>query len=248
MKQEKALTAERIAEITAHEIDLSDIPELTKEQWEKGHFKNQPALSVSIDIDNASWLMMTSQSLATFFVLPALIALAGSFIICRERHEKTEIQLKLIPVDEKMLTAAKLISAALYGIGLYGILFVMTLIVEMCLHAAALDYAETLRLLRIYLMEGIGIFIAVSPIIALASKIKKAYRFAFVVAEVYSFTAIFLDPSSTLGKTHPVTAALILSGYYTADKKDLGSALISMAVCFSLSIFLTFGIREKESA
>ena len=56
MKQEKALTAERIAEITAHEIDLSDIPELTKEQWENGHFKNQPALSVSIDIDNASWL------------------------------------------------------------------------------------------------------------------------------------------------------------------------------------------------
>ena len=210
--------------------------------------QGQMSFGESKYIDNASWLIMTSQSLATFFVLPALIALAGSFIICRERHEKTEIQLKLIPVDEKMLTAAKLISSALYGIGLYGILFAMTLIVEMCLHAGAVNYAETLRLLRIYLMEGIGIFIAVSPIIALASKIKKAYRLAFVVAEVYSFTAIFLDPSSTLGKTHPVTAALILSGYYTAGKKDLWSALISMAVCLSLSIFLTFGIREKESA
>ena len=52
MKKEKLLTAERIAEITAHEIDLSDIPEITKEQWEKGHFKNQPALSVSIDGEN----------------------------------------------------------------------------------------------------------------------------------------------------------------------------------------------------
>lgn len=198
-------------------------------------------------IDNASWLMMTSQSLATFFVLPALIALAGSFIICREAHEKTEIQLKLIPVDEKILTAAKLISAALYGIGLYGILFIMTLTVEICLHAASLNCAVILRLLRIYVIEGIGIFIAVSPIIALVSKIKKAYRLAFVIAEIYSFTAIFLSPSSILGKAHPVMAGFILSGYYTADTKDLCAALISMTACLSLSFFLTFGIREKES-
>lgn len=38
--------------IKKHGIDLSDIPEITKEQWEKGHFKNQPALSVSIDAEN----------------------------------------------------------------------------------------------------------------------------------------------------------------------------------------------------
>nr|WP_314994694.1 hypothetical protein [uncultured Treponema sp.] len=44
MKQGKPLSAERISEIAAHEIDLSDIPELTKEQWEKGHFKNQVAV------------------------------------------------------------------------------------------------------------------------------------------------------------------------------------------------------------
>lgn len=62
MKKEKLLTAERIAEITAREIDLSDIPEITKEQWEKGHFKNQSALSVSIDIDNASWLKKIGSS------------------------------------------------------------------------------------------------------------------------------------------------------------------------------------------
>ena len=37
----KTLTLERIAEIKARKIDLSDIPEITKEQWENGYFKNR---------------------------------------------------------------------------------------------------------------------------------------------------------------------------------------------------------------
>ena len=34
-------------------------------------------------IDDAGWFMNAAQSLATFFVLPAVIALLGSYMICQ---------------------------------------------------------------------------------------------------------------------------------------------------------------------
>lgn len=40
-------------------------------------------------IDDAGWFMNAAQSLATFFVLPAVIALLGSYMICREEQEDT---------------------------------------------------------------------------------------------------------------------------------------------------------------
>ena len=38
-------------------------------------------------IDGAGWFMTAAQSLATFYVLPAIIALLGSYMICREEQE-----------------------------------------------------------------------------------------------------------------------------------------------------------------
>lgn len=40
-------------------------------------------------IDKAGWFMTATQSLATFYVLPAVIALLGSYMICREEQEDT---------------------------------------------------------------------------------------------------------------------------------------------------------------
>ena len=57
-------------------------------------------------IDGAGWFMTAAQSLATFYVLPAVIALLGSYMICREEQEDTLKSLRLIPVDEVKLTLA----------------------------------------------------------------------------------------------------------------------------------------------
>ena len=37
-------------------------------------------------IDGTGWFMTAAQSLATFYVLPAVIALLGSYMICREEQ------------------------------------------------------------------------------------------------------------------------------------------------------------------
>ena len=59
-------------------------------------------------IDGAGWFMTAAQSLATFYVLPAVIALLGSYMICREEQEDTMKSLRLIPVDEVKLTLSKM--------------------------------------------------------------------------------------------------------------------------------------------
>lgn len=53
------LTAERAAQIKNRTIDLSDIPEITREQWATGHFRNQ-RLATLLDDDNKAWLQVSN--------------------------------------------------------------------------------------------------------------------------------------------------------------------------------------------
>ena len=60
MNNRKTLTAERVAEIKAREIDLSDIPELTESDFARGNFRNfrpcKKQITTNIDIDTLAWL------------------------------------------------------------------------------------------------------------------------------------------------------------------------------------------------
>lgn len=85
-------------------------------------------------IDGAGWFMTAAQSLATFYVLPAVIALLGSYMICREEQEDTLKSLRLIPVDEVKLTLAKMILAFVFSVLIYLLLFAITFLVEAVLH------------------------------------------------------------------------------------------------------------------
>ena len=54
------LTAEKVAEIRAKGINFDDIPELTEEDFARGHFKYwnpmKKAVTFRIDTDNLAWL------------------------------------------------------------------------------------------------------------------------------------------------------------------------------------------------
>lgn len=54
------LTAEKVAEIRAKGINFDDIPELTEEDFARGHFKYwkpvKKSITVRIDLDNLTWL------------------------------------------------------------------------------------------------------------------------------------------------------------------------------------------------
>ena len=134
-------------------------------------------------IDGAGWFMTAAQSLATFYVLPAVIALLGSYMICREEQEDTLKSLRLIPVDEVKLTLTKMVLALVFSVLIYLLLFAITLLIEAVLHFEALSIGLVLGNLKTYLLDGIGVFFAISPIIALVARMKKGYWLALVFAE-----------------------------------------------------------------
>ena len=137
-------------------------------------------------IENAGWFMDEVQPWSVFFVLPAVVALLGSYMICREEEEDTLKCLRMIPVNEAKLTIAKMIIAFAASILLYLLLFAITLLVEMVLHVSDLSSSLIFTCFKEYLLTGIGVFLAVSPIIAFASRVKK-YWLALVAAYTGDF-------------------------------------------------------------
>ena len=196
-------------------------------------------------IDHSGWYMNETQSLGTFFVLPAVIALLGSYILCREEQEDTIKSLRMIPVNESKLAAAKMILTFGFGIFLYVLLFVLTFLTESFLHYSELPPGMILGFLKEYFLDGVGICFAVSPIIALVARVKKGYWLALVFAEIYSFTGLFAGMSDVLTTFYPITAAFNLSGHYGASGNKAGS-MISLLLCGGFSAFLLIGKNRYE--
>ena len=196
-------------------------------------------------VDGAGWLMSAAQSLATFYVLPAVVALLGSYMICREEQEDTMKSLRLVPIDEVKLTIAKMLIAMIFSILIYLLLFVITFAVEAVLHFGALSFQAVLGFFFTYFINGLGIFLAVSPIIALAARIKKGYLLALVFAEIYSFAGLFASMSETLKTVYPITAVFKLSGYYEATVGDKVISLSLLFICAVFAIFILAGLNQR---
>ena len=189
-------------------------------------------------IDNPGWYMDEVQPWATFFVLPAVIALLGSYLICREEQEGTMKSLRLIPVDEAKLTIAKMMITFLFSILLYLLLFTVTFLTEAVLHFSDLSAALVMGSLKEYFLDGVGVFLAVSPIIALVSRMKKGYWLALVYTEIYSFAGLLAGMSNILKNYYPIMAVFNLSGYHitTAGNILKSTIVLLLCGCFSVSI------------
>ncbi len=198
-------------------------------------------------IDNAGWYMDETQPLATFFVLPAVIALLGSYMICREEEDDTLKALRLIPVNETKLTAAKMLMAFVFSISIYLLLFAITFFTEAVLHFSDLSTALVLKCLQEYLGGGIGVFLAVSPIIALIAWMKKGYWLALVFTEIYSCAGLFAGMSRKLLYLYPINAVFNLSGYHITTAEKRATSIIILLLCGCISAFLLKGLKQKDS-
>ena len=177
-------------------------------------------------IDGAGWFMTAAQSLATFYVLPAVIALLGSYMICREEQEDTLKSLRLIPVDEVKLTLTKMVLALVFSVLIYFLLFAITFLVEAVLHFEALSIGLVWGNLKTYLLDGIGVFFAISPII-------------------YSFAGLFASMSEQLKTVYPMTAVFNISGYYDASMVQVLIGIIVLLACAGLALFILKGLNRK---
>ena len=197
-------------------------------------------------VDGAGWLMSAAQSLGTFFVLPAIVALLGSYMICREEQEDTMKSLRLIPIDEVKLNDAKMIITMIFSVLIYLLLFAITFAIEAALHFRALSFQVVLGFFITYFINGLGIFFAISPIVALAARIKKGYLTALIFAEIYSFAGLFASMSETLKTVYPITAVFKLSGYYKATIRDKAISLCLLFICAVFAIFILAGLNQRR--
>lgn len=197
-------------------------------------------------IDDAGWYMTMVQPWATLFVLPAVIALLGSYMICREEQEDTIKSLRLIPINEVKLTAAKMTITLIFSILIYLLLFAISFFVEAILHFSDLSVGMVLSFLKAYFLDGVGIFLAISPIIALVSYMKKSYWLALVVTEMFSFSGLFMSMSNTLKTFYPITAVFGVSGYYETTAGNRMESIIVLLLCGCLSAFLLKGLKYCE--
>ena len=170
-------------------------------------------------IDDAGWFMNAAQSLATFFVLPAVIALLGSYMICREEQEDTIKSLRLIPISEAKMTIAKLLITFAFSVLFYLLLFGITFLVEVILHFRGLSIKMILSFFKIYLLDGIGIFFAIAPVIAVVS-------------------GLFTSISDVLSACYPITATFNISGYYSATFGEIIISLMSLFFCGLFSVLI----------
>ncbi|NBK94096.1 ABC transporter permease [bacterium 1XD21-13] len=197
-------------------------------------------------VDGAGWFMTATQSLATFYVLPAIVALLGSYMICREEQEDTMKSLRLVPIDEAKLTVAKMIVAMIFSVLIYLMLFMITFVAEAVMHFRMLSVQMVFGFLYTYFVNGVGIFLAISPIIALVARMKRGYWLALVFAEIYSFAALFASMSETLKTVYPITAVFQLSGYYEATIGNKVVSLVILIVCMALAALILTGLTHSN--
>lgn len=196
--------------------------------------------------EDVGWYMVTTQAWATMFVLPAMIALMGSYMICREEQDDTAKSLHLIPVSEAKLTAAKMIVTFIFSILIYLLLFVITFLTEAFLPFSVLSARGVLDVLKMYLLDGIGVFLAVSPIIVIVSYMKKSYWLAMVLAEIYSFAGMFMSMSIALKTFYPITAVFGVSGGYDAPIQNRIYSAVVLLLCGCLALFLLIGLNRHR--
>ena len=201
-------------------------------------------------LSDGGWYMTMVQPWATMFVLPAIIAMLGSYMICREEQDDTLKSLLLIPVSETALTAAKMIVTFVISVLIYLLLFVITLSTELILHYSDLSIGMVLSFFKSYLLEGVGVFLAVSPIIAVVSYTKKSYWLALLLAEIYSFAGLFMSMSNLTRSFYPITALLGVAGYYEMTTANLIGSIFILLLCGCLTMFILVwhgnGGKEKR--
>ena len=137
------------------------------------------------------------------------------------------------------------ILAFVFSVLIYLLLFAITFLVEAVLHLEALSVGLVLENLKIYFLDGVGVFFAISPIIALVARMKKGYWLALVFAEIYSFAGLFASMSQQLKTVYPMTAVFNISGYYNANMFQVLIGVVILMVCVILSLLILKGLNRK---
>ena len=72
------------------------------------------------------------------------------------------------------------------------------------------------------------------------------YWLALLLAEIYSFSALFMSMSNSLKNFYPITAVFGVSGYYETTVQDLTCCIITLSLCGCLAAVLLVGLNHSQ--
>lgn len=184
--------------------------------------------------------------LGTMYALPGIIALFGSYIICRESQEDVLKSLLLIPVNMGKMVVAKVMVILVFSVGTYFVLFLAAFAVEMAFHAQVLTAAIFGTISKsIWWME----FAFSSQCCLLSASLPKK---AGLLAQPSGsgsllLITIFVGNLGTISKLYPLVAAFTLSGYYESTPAEILLSVISMALCGTISGILIYRLSKRDA-
>lgn len=196
-------------------------------------------------INALGWLSEGALSLFTYYIFPPLFALIGSFIIGRELQHDTLKNLQMIPISHTKLMLVKLCVAFLISLFMSVVLFMVVICTEYIFNGRMMTIHFVITNFKQYLLQGIGCFVAVTPIITITTVLSRGYWISAAIAIVYSFIGVFITNSS-IHSLYPISAIFEVSGARTVVASEYVMAVGSLVGALLLSLIFVWLPFKRE--
>ncbi|MDR6726765.1 hypothetical protein J2W91_005289 [Paenibacillus amylolyticus] len=196
-------------------------------------------------INTLGWLSEGTLSLFTYYIFPPLFSLMGSFIIYRELQHDTLKNLQMIPLSNTRLMLVKILVAFCISLLMTSVLFLFVICAEFIFNRELMTIPFVITNLKQYILQGIGCFVAVTPIITIVTVLSRGYWISAAIAMVYSFIGVFTTNSS-IHSMYPISAIFEISGARSVTPSEYFTALSSLVCVLLLSLLFVWLPLKKE--
>ena len=179
----------------------------------------------------------------TTTIFPMCITLIAGYIINREGRDDTLKSILTVPVSFHALLYGKLFVCGLLSLflGITSAAFTMSAAFLMGFPGG--NSPAIAQAVAQIVLNCLFLYIAVTPIIAIAARIRNGHLIGTVVAFVYSYGGMFAAGSATFADLYPITASLGLIRYRSYDPAVHWNTIIcifSMLIALLVSVVFTF--------
>lgn len=204
-----------------------------------------PLMALGINLstpDKFTWLEYVTQNLWPQIILlwPCIIGVFGSYIFNRERIENTYKNLLIIPVGRIRLTISKLI--VLLGNIVVMCTFTYVLNLSGILVGVSVDMQQFIEGLRVYVLSGMLLFIAMLPIILISILSRRGYILSISVTIIYALASFLASWVSIPASLLPIDVVWRIIGLNQFNIKYAFPLKISYGSLAVIGICSLFGI------
>ena len=150
-------------------------------------------------------------------IFPMCIALIAGYIINREGTDNTLKSILTIPVSFRALLCGKLVVCGMLSLFLGITSAVFTIPAALIMELPGGNLPAIVQAVVQITLNCLFLYIAVTPIIAIAARIQNGHLIGTVVAFVYGYGGMFAAGSAALADLYPITASLGLIRYRSYD-------------------------------